>query len=201
MVSPSSSARTALLNSAPDRCPLRLPQFCGKGASAMDASSATAAAASRARSQRCVASVSNYLSTAARSKRATARRWPDRFGSHAAIEVAFTARGSAYFADRGAARDLALFIRTGLTQTIRREGGAAFAKAVRARYGRTIIRLASATAPIPANRIGYTPTPTGATLVERSSTGKRFSVELSYGHIKKQDLLPYTFLVLFQRRR
>jgi hypothetical protein len=129
------------------------------------------------------------------------RLWPDRFRSHAAVEVALTDRGRAYFADRAAARDLALFIRTGLTYAIRREGGDAFARAVTARYGRTITRLASPTAPIRANRIGYTPTPSGATLVERSSTGKRFSVELAGGHIEQQHLLPYTFLVLFQARR
>jgi hypothetical protein len=128
------------------------------------------------------------------------RRWPDPFGSHAAVEIAFTPLGRAYFSDRAAARDLALFVRTGLTQAMRAQGGPAFEKEVTARYGRTIIRLSSPAAPIAPNRIAYTPTLAGATLVEQSATGKRFSVELAHGYIKQQHLRPYTFLVLFQKR-
>jgi hypothetical protein len=129
------------------------------------------------------------------------RLWPDRFHSHAAVEIAFTAAGRAYFADRAAARDLALFIRTGLTQTIRKQSGTAFRTAITARYGRSVVHLASPMAPIVANRIGYTPTTDGVTLVEESSTGKRFSVHLAHGFITRQDLRPYTLLVLFQKRR
>ena len=40
-------------------------------------------------------------------------RWPDRFDSHSAVEVAFTERARRYFDDRAAARDLALFVRSG----------------------------------------------------------------------------------------
>ena len=129
------------------------------------------------------------------------RLWPDRFHSHAAVEIAFTAAGRAYFADRAAARDLALFIRTGLTQTIREQSGTAFSTAITARYGRSVVHLASPIAPIVANRIGYTPTTDGVTLVEQSSTGKLFSVHLAHGFITRQDMRPYTFLVLFQKRR
>jgi hypothetical protein len=129
------------------------------------------------------------------------RLWPDRLHSHAAVEIAFTPAGRAYFADRAAARDLALFTRTELTQAIREKSGTAFNTAISARYGRSVVHLASPTAPIGANRIGYTPTADGVTLVERSSTGKRFSVHLERGYVTHQNLRPYTFLALFQKRR
>ena len=37
--------------------------------------------------------------------------WPDKNGSHSVVEIAFTTAGRNFFADRAAARDLALFVR------------------------------------------------------------------------------------------
>jgi hypothetical protein len=49
------------------------------------------------------------------------RTWPDRLHDRAAVEIPLTAKGRGYFADRAAARDLALFVRSGRMQDLRRE--------------------------------------------------------------------------------
>jgi len=88
--------------------------------------------------------------------------WPDRLGYHAAAEIPFTPRGRRWFADRAAARELALYLRwskhhpnaptTGLTVT--HAGGE-------------------------------------TTYSVRSSTGKRFAVTTRDGRIVRQNVRPY----------
>lgn len=88
--------------------------------------------------------------------------WPDRLGYHAAAEIPFTARGRRWFADRAAARELALYMRwskhhpsaptTGITVT--RAGGE-------------------------------------TTYSVRSTTGKRFAVTTRDGRIVRQNVRPY----------
>ncbi len=67
-------------------------------------------------------------------------RWPDALGSHSPVELPFTAKGRAYFADRAAARDLALFVRSGRMQRIRREPGKELLHDMNAAYGRALAR-------------------------------------------------------------
>ena len=56
--------------------------------------------------------------------------WPDRNHSHSAVEIALTPRGRRYFADRAAARDLALLVRSHAMQKIRRLTGSALTSAI-----------------------------------------------------------------------
>jgi hypothetical protein len=115
-------------------------------------------------------------------------RWPDRFRSHSPVEVAFTARGRRFFADRAAARDLALFVRSRQVQRIRRLGGGALASALSGRYGGRIMRLGLVGAPLGAGRIGYAVRAGGASFVERSTTGRRFVVTVSHGRIVDENV-------------
>jgi hypothetical protein len=91
--------------------------------------------------------------------------WPDRNGSHSAAEIAFTARGQRYFADRAAARDLALFIRTRKRHAL------------------------DATARIEALRQGDR-----TTYVEHSSTGRRFFVTLRGDRVVGQNVRVFVFV-------
>jgi hypothetical protein len=111
------------------------------------------------------------------------RRWPDPIGDHAAVEIPLSAAGRRYFADRAAARDLALFVRSRRMHTLRREHGNALLRDVRAAYP----ALAH-------SRIRIAPTSTGAVYSETSPTGRRFSVTVSHGRIAKQNLKPYGFV-------
>jgi hypothetical protein len=91
--------------------------------------------------------------------------WPDRNGSHSAAEIAFTARGRRYFADRAAARDLALFVRTREHHSLR------------------------ATAAIGVQRAG------GATTYsERSSTGRRFFVTLDHDKVIAENVRTFAYV-------
>lgn len=115
--------------------------------------------------------------------------WPDRFGSHAAVEVPFTKRGRRYFEDRATARDLAAFIRSRPYRTFRRLGGADLGRALRAsRYAGKLTAIASADARLPAHRIGYVLRPDGAIFVELSRTGRRFEVTVSGDRVRAPNM-------------
>jgi hypothetical protein len=118
-------------------------------------------------------------------------RWPDRNGSHTAVEIPLTEKGRRYFADRAAARDLALFVRTRDVQRIRKETGTALARDL-GRY--PIVQVASPTDTPPVGKIGWAPTAGGVTFVVRSSTGRRFIVEVRDGKIVSKSLKPYAFV-------
>ena len=103
--------------------------------------------------------------------------WPDRNGSHSAVEIPFTARARHFFADRAAARDLALYVRS------------------RAHHGLDgITALVSSTAPLPADTIGFVRGAAGTTYVERSTTGKRFAVTVLGTKVTRQNVKPYAFV-------
>ena len=118
-------------------------------------------------------------------------RWPDRNGSHSAVEIALTDKGRRYFADRAAARDLALFVRSAKIQRIRRLTGAAL---VRGLSPYPIVRLRSTAASPPLGKIGYATTANGVTFVERSASGHRFVVEVRNRRIVSKKLEPYAFV-------
>jgi hypothetical protein len=113
------------------------------------------------------------------------RRWPDRLHNGAAVEIALTSAGRRYFADRRAARDLALFVRSRRMQRLRREPAVTARSDILAAFGRQL-----ATSPI---RIEAS---NAATLVftELSSTGRTFEVTVSNGQIAAQNLKPYAFV-------
>jgi hypothetical protein len=52
------------------------------------------------------------------------RTWPDRLHNRAAVEIPLTLAGRAYFDDRQAARDLALFVRSRRMHQLRKEPAA-----------------------------------------------------------------------------
>ena len=121
-------------------------------------------------------------------------RWPDRLDSHSAAEIAFTAAGGRYFANRAAARDLALFVRSRRVQEIRRLEGDALVAELENAYGGSIVRLEARTAAPPAGRIGYWVGDGGAVFVRVSSTGRRFQVVTRAGRIQSQNLGPFAFV-------
>lgn len=116
-------------------------------------------------------------------------RWPDRNGSHSAVEIAFTPVMKTYFVDRAAARDLALFIRSRTMHRLRRLSGGALRTALQRTYGMRIL----ATSRPPQGRIGYVTSGGSATFVEISPTGKRFYIRFAGGRLHGQNLKPYAF--------
>ncbi|HEY5477979.1 MAG TPA: hypothetical protein VIJ84_00025, partial [Gaiellaceae bacterium] len=120
-------------------------------------------------------------------------RWPDRFRSHSAVEVAFTVRARRYFADSATAGDLALFIRSRMREN-RRLSGKALDTAISRRYGAAITHLPSNASPLPPERIGYIDRPGGATFLEYSTTGHHFFVTLEKGKIASENVRGLTRL-------
>jgi hypothetical protein len=118
-------------------------------------------------------------------------RWPDRNGSHTAVEIALTPKGRRFFSDRAAARDLALFVRTAKIQRIRKLTGAQLLAGL-SRY--PVVQLGSPSSIPPLGRIGYAQTPDGVVFVERSASGRRFVVEVRHRRIARQNLKPYAFV-------
>lgn len=116
-------------------------------------------------------------------------RWPDRNGSHSAVEIAFTPAARTYFTDRAAARDLVLFVRSRTMHRLRRLTGSSLTDALRRTYGTNIL----ATGSPPAGRIGYTTSGDTTTFVETSRTGKRFYVRFTNGRLSGQNAKPYAY--------
>lgn len=113
------------------------------------------------------------------------RTWPDRLHNRAAVEIPLTAKGRAYFADRAAARDLALFVRSRRMHQLRTEPAA---------QAKTDILHTYAT-PLASGPIKLTVVdPTTLRITETSRTGKMFAVTIHNGRISKQNLKPYAFV-------
>ena len=112
-------------------------------------------------------------------------RWPDALGSHSPVEIPLTARGRAYFADRATARDLALFVRSGRVQHLRKGPARKARQAIEAAYARDLARSTIRIAVIGPATLRFS---------ESSPTGRRFQVVVRDGRIKKQNLEPYAFV-------
>ena len=113
------------------------------------------------------------------------RTWPDRLHNRAAVEIPLTAKGRAFFTDRAAARDLALFVRSRRMHKLRQEPAAQAKADIESAYGKQL-----AHSPITITVID----PATLQFSERSSTGKVFSVTVHNGRIKAQNLKPYGFV-------
>ena len=111
-------------------------------------------------------------------------RWPDAFGSHGPVELPLTAKGRAYFADRAAARDLALFVRSRRMQQIRKEHGQQLLHDMRTAYGHELQH----------SQIHYALTSNGIRFSETSVTGKQFEVVIANRRIRYSNLKPYAFV-------
>jgi hypothetical protein len=112
-------------------------------------------------------------------------RWPDRFGSHSAVEIAFTPRARRWFEDRAAARQLALFVRMREVQRIRGLRGAKLARALAA-FEPSVVH---ATRP-PAGRIGWWARGDTLFFSRLSTTGRRFEVEVRGRRVVRQNVRP-----------
>jgi hypothetical protein len=110
--------------------------------------------------------------------------WPDRDGSHSVVEIAFTRAGRAFFADRAAARDLALFVHSSRVRTIRRERPTQALRDLRAAYGKQLAHSRIRIRALGADELEFS---------ERSTTGKTFIVIVRNGRITKKNVSPYAF--------
>jgi hypothetical protein len=114
--------------------------------------------------------------------------WHDRYGAHSEVEVAFNARGTRYFEDRAAARDLAEFVRAKKTRAIRENTGGALLAALKTTYGDQVVVLRSRAAVAPAGRVGVFVSGTTTVFREQSTVGVRFFVEFRNGKRFRDDL-------------
>ncbi len=123
-------------------------------------------------------------------------RWPDKLDSHSAIEIPFTAAGRRFFADRAAARDLALFLtRTAGMDQMRREATAVFAEWLRDRFSPRVVELRSRSASPPRGRIGYWVADSTVLFRRKSSTGRVFTVVVGKdGGIASENVRPLAFV-------
>lgn len=113
------------------------------------------------------------------------RRWPDRLHDRAAVEIALTRAGRRFFADRQAARDLALFVRSRRTQRLRKEPAGAAKRDILEAYGKPLAASAIRIAVVDAATLRFT---------ERSTTGRTFAVTVRHGRVAAQNLKPYAFV-------
>jgi hypothetical protein len=113
------------------------------------------------------------------------RTWPDRLHNRAAVEIPLTQKGSRYFADRAAARDLALFVRSRRMHQLRKEPSAQAKRDITRAYEKQL-----ATSPIEVTVVN----PSTIRFSETSTTGKRFTVTVRRGRIAHQNLKPYAFV-------
>ena len=113
------------------------------------------------------------------------RRWPDRLHDRAAVEIALTPAGRRFFADRAAARDLALFVRSRRLHELRREPAAAAKRDILRTYGRQLARSPIRVTVEDASTLRF---------VERSTTGRTFTVTVRRGRIAAENLKPYAFV-------
>ena len=120
--------------------------------------------------------------------------WPDRLHGHSAVEVAFTPAGARLFADRAAARDLALFVRSKAMHQIRKLTGQPLQDELHRRYGAAIAQFQPPSPPLPAGRIGYVINGNTLTFIERSTTGRQFYVRIVNGHINAENVKPLAFV-------
>ncbi len=113
------------------------------------------------------------------------RTWPDRLHNRAAVEIPLTATGRRYLADRQAARDLALFVRSRRVQQLRKEPAAQAKRDILAAYRKGLARD-----PISITVVD----PTTLRFTEQSSAGKTFAVTVHNGRISRENLKPYALV-------
>jgi hypothetical protein len=123
-------------------------------------------------------------------------RWPDKLDSHSAVEIPFTGAGRRFFADRAAARDLALFLtRTTRMRQMRREPTTVFAQWLRNRFSPRVVELRSPSTSPPQGRIGYRVTDSGVLFRRVSSTGRVFTIVVGpNGGIRSENVKPLAFV-------
>ena len=112
-----------------------------------------------------------------RSAGSIGRTWPDRLHNRAAVEIALSSAGRRYLADRQAARDLALFVRSRRMHQLRKEPAVQAKRDIETAYGRQLAKSQIKVAVIDSATIRVS---------EQSTTGKTFTVTVRHGHIAKR---------------
>jgi hypothetical protein len=111
--------------------------------------------------------------------------WPDRLHNRAAAEIPLTPAGRRFFADRAAARDLALFVRSRRMHQLRKEPAAQAKRDIEASYGRNLAHSPIRITVINATTLRFS---------EASATGRRFQVTVTSGRISDQNVKPLGFV-------
>jgi hypothetical protein len=112
-------------------------------------------------------------------------RWDDRYGTHTALEIPLTRRGRLFFADRGAARDLAYLVRSAAGQRARlAEDPSPILDAVARRHPGRLARLAADYARAPVGAVGFWIGRDRIVFSEVSTTRRRFVVVAKRGTLK-----------------
>lgn len=122
------------------------------------------------------------------------RYWNDPRGVRSPVEVPLTDRGRAYFDERAAARDLALFVRSPRIRQFRRrlreDAGASLpsAEVIRRGLPQRVVALAAADAAPAPGRIGIWSEGRRLVVSAQTPAGKRLYVELESGRIVRHNL-------------
>jgi hypothetical protein len=107
------------------------------------------------------------------------RTWPDVLHNRAAVEIPLTDKGRAFFVDRAAARDVALFVRSRRMQQLRAEPSAQALQDIQAQYGHALS----------SSRIRIARAGNGLRFSETSATGKTFFVLVQHVKTHRQGVL------------
>jgi hypothetical protein len=121
-------------------------------------------------------------------------RWHDQHGPHSTLEFPLTAHGGRYFEDRATARDLAAFVRSAKTQTIRRKTGSALLGAIRGAYGNEIEVLHSGTTSAQPGQVGVWTDGPRTVFSERSHLDDRFYVQFDHGRLTHENVRGLAFV-------
>jgi hypothetical protein len=111
--------------------------------------------------------------------------WPDRLHNRAAVEIPLTLAGRRFFANRAAARDLALFVRSRRMHQLRKEPAAQAKRDIEASYARDLAQSPIRITVINASTLRFS---------ESSPTGRRFQVTVTKGRISSENVKPLAFV-------
>jgi hypothetical protein len=127
------------------------------------------------------------------------RRWGSGRSWHAPVELALTAAGRRYFAERAAARELAYFVRSPAMSAVRRAlkretGEAPPAAELAGRFDGAAVGLASPDANPPEGKIGIWTDADDQIKLTKVVGGKTLFVELREGRIARTNARPLAFI-------
>ena len=120
-------------------------------------------------------------------------KWNDGRSTHMPLEIAFTTAGRRFFAERAAARDLALFVQSllmeGYRWPLRRDPTETYPPARKIAFGvPRVVAIASPGRPVRAGAIGVWTRGRRLVVVTKAADGRRFRIDLEGGRIVSQQL-------------
>jgi hypothetical protein len=128
------------------------------------------------------------------------RRWNDARGMHDALEIPLTALGRRFFAERAAARDLSLFMRTPQIRELRkamiRKAGIPGAAEIVRRFPSRVVPLSERTGTPPRPNIGVWSNGTDRIVAaKQAEDGRRMFVTLESGRFGPHNLSRLSYLI------